>query len=1051
MLLDAIIEAGDAFEANHDGSSVSVLTTIDCVGDSWSCNAASSPICGRTHETLQLLKAYQQVIQTSSSVVALVHGASGVGKTTLVEALREIVCDSSGYFCMGKFFQNSGVKEPYSAIMTAFSDLCDLVSQSEDFDDVRRKEIQKALGPDCSVLFKVISNLSSVIFDAKIDGSASVDINNERAYTMFKVACKHFLHAMTSPKHPIVMFIDDIQWMDEGSMHLINTVLLDSDLTNVLLVFAYRDEEAKAINTLSLPDKSTNRVIDISVGSLDSTAVYHLLSSVTGSNTEETHELAALVWQKTAGNPFHVLQLIEHIKRKGLLTLNRTASSSSWMFDVDTIRNEVQISDTVATLLAQRAAELEPRVQDMCKIASLLGFFFDEAVLVGICSTLALPAVPCCELHESSALQNPTSRTTMSISAAVDEGLLERTKGGYKFCHDKIQSCFQSMIGQGERARLHMAIGEWFLRRGDSESLYNAANHLNQVAGLLERREEQVKMAQLNLEASRYCKYKCAFVDSARFLRLANGVIGLDQELRDHSDLAFDIAISLAHVELIVGNMDACSLLTREALPHCKDLHQIVELMLIDIMVLLTVIDVDGAIIAINRTLKFLGIKVPSKISIPHLLMKVGRVKSMMRNKTDRDILSLPPVHDDFHNFAMRLLFYGSGCSSIKCSDKQLIYYSILAVELTLKHGLSPHSAPAFAMYAMLDVVKGDFPEAYRLGNLALAMVNLVGCNEAESLTLVVTNAFISHRFEPINTIKASFNLAMEIAMESGDIGLAAIAWFNSAAVNLFIGENLNVVDAFHRSVMMRWNEIGQVSALRWVTPILQCILNLQSRSRVWKDLLALNGEVMEEADYLVFALDSNNALLVWTFWLCKLQLAYHFGFYQVAASCISAMAKYEKSSPQRHLNVYTWYYLASSVGYELYGSTGRRCHLKTARKYHKAMTKLLPSPNCAPFLSFLDAQELASKEKSRPADVEAAYVRAINAMAETNWVHMEALVNERLVFYLISVDRFDDAEPYFDRAMGLYRDGWGSIAKYEWLKETSKLATVRQYSNPAW
>jgi protein kinase len=953
---------------------------------------------------------------------------------------------------MGKFFQNSGVKEPYSAIMTAFSDLCDLVSQSEDFDIVRKTEIQNALGADCGLLFKVISNLSSVIIDATIGGVASAEVNNDLAYTKFKVACKHFLHAMTSPKHPVVMFIDDIQWMDEGSMHLINTALLDSDLKNILLVFAYRDEEAEMINTLSLPEKSTNRVIDLLVKSLDSTAVYHLLSSMTGSNSEETHELSALVWQKTAGNPFHVLQLIERMKRNGWLTQNRTVSSSSWTFDVDEIRKQVRVSESVATLLAQRAAELDPCVQGMCKIASLLGFWFDEAVLVGICSTLALPEVPCGEIREFSTLQNPTSRSGMiSISAAVEEGLLEEAKGGYQFCHDKIQSCFQSMIGDGERARLHTAIGEWFLLRVDPESLYNAANHLNQVAGLLERCEERVKMAQLNLEASRYCSYKSAFVDSARFLRRAYNVLDLDQKIRYHPDLAFDISMSLANVELIVGNLDACSLLTREALPQCKDLNQIVELMLVDIRVLMTANEVDAAVSAINRTLKFLGVKVPSYISTPHLLIKVGRVKSMMRNKTSRDILLLPPVHDDFHKSAMRLLFYGSGFSSIKCSDKELLYYSLLAVELTLKHGLSPHSAPAFVMYAMLDVAKGDYKEAYRLGNLALAMASLVGCKEAKSLTLVCAKSLISHRFEPINTIRASFDMAMENAFESGVIGLAAIAWFNSAILKCFIGENLMVIDAFNLSVMKRVCEIGQVASLRWVTPLIQYVLNLQSHSRVWKDLVLLNGHVMEEAEYLAFALESNNVLLLWTFWLCKLQLAYHFGFYRIAASCARAVATYGKSLPQRHINVYTWYCFASSVGYELYGSTGKRCHLNTARKYHIAMRKLLPSPDCIPFLSFLDAQELASKKKALPTHVAAAYVRAINAMAEMNWVHMEALVNERLVFYLISVDHFDDAEPYFDRALGLYRDGWGSIAKYEWLKERSKLAVGRQHSNPAW
>ena len=112
-----------------------------------------------------------------------------------------------------------------------------------------------------------------------------------------------------------------------------------------------------------------------------------------------------------------------------------------------------------------------------------------------------------------------------------------------------------------------------------------------------------------------------------------------------------------------------------------------------------------------------------------------------------------------------------------------------------------------------------------------------------------------------------------------------------------------------------------------------------------------------------------------------------------------------------------------------------------TARRYHKALMKLKLSPNSAPFLTFLVAEEMASKRKSNPFDVANAYVQAISTMAERKWVHMEGLANERLGFYHAAQGRQDDAKICFARAMILYRDGWGSPAKYEWLKEMSVMA----------
>jgi predicted ATPase len=189
-------------------------------------------LCGRTKETLTLLKAYQTVLQNRnealSKAVLVIHGESGTGKTSLVEsALRNPVSESNGYFCAGKFAQQCKwdgrllvSQEPYSAIMAAFSDLCDLVLQSSDFDSRRRMEIQQALGTDASLLVGAISNLSPFL-DANFDNQFGLlDTTNKTILARFKIACKRFLRAMSSDQHPIVLFLDDIQWMDEGSRQL---------------------------------------------------------------------------------------------------------------------------------------------------------------------------------------------------------------------------------------------------------------------------------------------------------------------------------------------------------------------------------------------------------------------------------------------------------------------------------------------------------------------------------------------------------------------------------------------------------------------------------------------------------------------------------------------------------------------------------------------------------------------------------------------------------------------------------------------------------------
>ena len=124
---------------------------------SWN-SSEPQPLSGRSKEILTLLRAHQNLLvcenrenllvcenRALSKTVVVIHGLSGSGKTSLVDTLREPVAGSHGYFVAGKFFQPTMdvTQEPHSAIMAAFSDLCDLVLQSSDFNDQTRVNITR--------------------------------------------------------------------------------------------------------------------------------------------------------------------------------------------------------------------------------------------------------------------------------------------------------------------------------------------------------------------------------------------------------------------------------------------------------------------------------------------------------------------------------------------------------------------------------------------------------------------------------------------------------------------------------------------------------------------------------------------------------------------------------------------------------------------------------------------------------------------------------------------------------------------------------------------
>lgn len=226
--------------------------------------------------------------------------------------------------------------------MTTFSDLCDQTAQLEDFDKDRSKGTQKGLGLNSHLLNMAISNLSPFIENL-------IDIAVKGSFDDFKIAYLPFLSVMASNKHPAIIFLDDVQWADEGSMLLITTFMHRSEQQNMLFVTAYQDEEAKQVTDIL---ECAQNQINIALVCLETSSVHQMVSSILESGAESIKELSNLVANCTAGNHFYVQMLINTINQEGPMEFNHDAES--WTFNVDTIQEEIMVSNTMVNLLAQK-------------------------------------------------------------------------------------------------------------------------------------------------------------------------------------------------------------------------------------------------------------------------------------------------------------------------------------------------------------------------------------------------------------------------------------------------------------------------------------------------------------------------------------------------------------------------------------------------------------------------------------------------------------------------------------------------------------------------
>ncbi|MCP4690068.1 MAG: AAA family ATPase, partial [Desulfobacterales bacterium] len=202
---------------------------------------------GRDREIAALLNAFS-LAKNGKTELILIAGHSGIGKTVLVNEIHKPIVRSRGRFISGKF--NQFEKEtPFSALIQAFQDLIQqLLTESRENLARRREKILRALNPNARLITEVIPELALIIGEQPGPATLGPEETRNRFNTYFK----KFVNIFTSQKHPLVIFLDDLQWADNATLDMITRILGDMESNHLLLIGAYRDNEVTPAHPLAL-------------------------------------------------------------------------------------------------------------------------------------------------------------------------------------------------------------------------------------------------------------------------------------------------------------------------------------------------------------------------------------------------------------------------------------------------------------------------------------------------------------------------------------------------------------------------------------------------------------------------------------------------------------------------------------------------------------------------------------------------------------------------------------------------------------------------------
>ena len=672
------------------------------------------PLFGRHEEANYLIEAYEHRLSSTERQIVLITGASGTGKTRLAQHLREHAELTDGMVITGKFDQLLYPK-PFSAFVAAFTDFSNQILLKGEAAVVRvRSKVQGSENIDTSILIGMIPALASILAEDSSDSSGEdpLQLLSELQRQRFLIVFANFIGAICSPEHPCVLFLDDLQWADVGSLALLHRLVCNGQrYQGAMILGACRGNEVQIHDPLadmlrSLEDDNGVQVTNILLTNLTKEAVNDLVAVSLERNKEDCESLSNVVYHLTNGNVFFTKQYIRSLHTNAVIFFDE--KKGQWTWD----EHRLQLSSlTSMEFLAKILQDLlpVPMHQDLLKIASSLGAVFNTDTLFVL---LAYNVVE--------------SGIKQAIEAGIIVPVPNKTEiGWYRFAHDQLQRAAYDLIPDEHKKSFHLLIARTLTEKLSElelvDNLYLVVGQFAFGHELIDDKFERENVSALCLKAGQKAVVSSAFHAGSSYFILGINILG-ERCWRDHYSLCLSLHDAAAESCYCNADLAGMEVLIEAILRHATTY-------LAKLTAYSTKILSLGGSMKLHEAVE-VGLEVLKKLNEPlatprpfYTIREFMKTQWLLRRVSKKEILNLPLMTDGEKLGAMRIVnilyaysFFGR--------PEYVPLLTIKGVQLTLKYGLNASSAPAIAAYAMLHCSGlGTIEEGYEFGQLSLQIL----------------------------------------------------------------------------------------------------------------------------------------------------------------------------------------------------------------------------------------------------------------------------------------------------------------------------------------
>ncbi|CAJ1955731.1 unnamed protein product [Cylindrotheca closterium] len=955
-----------------------------------------------------------------------IDGHSGVGRTALLASVKQEALDLCPTVTIGEGkFDITSSNVPYSAITTAFGNICDNISrqqQAKTTDDIGQILLEE-VGEDIHLLAQLIPQLDLILpFEVQSVRKARIEsFDVEAARTKFEHAFRVMTRVMSSCCGPLIVLLDDLQWADVSSLNVIDFLMSDTGNEHKFMIIGcFRSEEVNDISHVltrrieGLKEKQNRfkfHITNISLTNLDLDGVNHLIMALLSITDEtRTQSLAEVCFKRSMGNPFFVIEFVSLLEEERLLSFN--LGTLEWGWDSSVIDQRTMSTANVVDLVRSRMKKLPQSTQLLLQYAACLGQRIKFDILYYLWAKLDTPE------------EDLASLLAQLVKANFFEKVDNRT---YRWVHDQVKET-ALMTGDAAEPAFQFEVGCTLYHALDNDDLEDL---LFEVTDLINTAKvgRRLEFAQLNLRAGEKAKKISAFNSASKFV--AKGIELLPTDAwENHKDLTLRLHIIGVQMELAVGRIEIMEKYSKAVLSQtsCTPVEK-APVYLAQCYELASVSLNSSA--SINLGLKVLRREFGMRFGGTKLLRPAIAIKSLLKTikavkRKDKEFFEKLGEMTDPSQLVIMDIISRISYSGYFAKDVFIqVLCTVKLVDLTMEHGTGALGGFPFISLGLLAMaVMKDNEAAAQFTQLGFMLHAKCKSETATSAAIFVANQLIYPWMRPIQLARPELEVGYTSGMRAGNSEMGLWCHLsNHIVIPYQTGKPLESILSKCSALAAQCEELKL--ALHEITVRLhwQLILDLMGAS---EKVAVLNGDSVNVEKWQESKVDQQ---------FKEINEFVFLGEYEAAARVALDLGDSYDKTRTNMPQVMPVNFLRALAMYTMARHTRKGKYLRQAKRLRDKIGGWLKAgnPNVSHFYPLLCAEQAAIDKKKE--DARRHYHDAIVLSARTGHIQYAALANERYAdFCRNELGDEDEASFRIEEAIRYYKE-WGAHAKVERLQ----------------